>query len=29
MIAAAAYPKFVLNDFAPADFCAEAGMVLK
>jgi len=29
MIAAAAYPKFLANDFAPMDFSAEAGMVLK
>jgi N6-L-threonylcarbamoyladenine synthase len=28
MIAAAAYPKFLAGDFAPADFSAEAGMVL-
>jgi N6-L-threonylcarbamoyladenine synthase len=28
MIAAAAYPKFLLKDFAPADFSAEAGMRL-
>ena len=29
MIAAAAYPKFLLKDFAPMDFSAEAGMGLK
>jgi N6-L-threonylcarbamoyladenine synthase len=29
MIAAAAYPKFRAKDFAPLDFSAEAGMVLK
>lgn len=29
MIAAAAYPKFVANDFAAMDFSAEAGMALK
>ncbi|MGA8490129.1 MAG: tRNA (adenosine(37)-N6)-threonylcarbamoyltransferase complex transferase subunit TsaD [Terriglobales bacterium] len=29
MIAAAAYPKFLAGDFAPTDFSAEAGMVLK
>ncbi|HZQ22138.1 MAG TPA: tRNA (adenosine(37)-N6)-threonylcarbamoyltransferase complex transferase subunit TsaD [Terriglobales bacterium] len=29
MIAAAAYPKFLLNDFAPMDFSAEAGMPLR
>ena len=29
MIAAAAYPKFFAGDFAPMDFSAEAGMVLK
>jgi N6-L-threonylcarbamoyladenine synthase len=29
MIAAAAYPKFVAQDFAPMDFSAEAGMVLR
>ncbi|HEX8815775.1 MAG TPA: tRNA (adenosine(37)-N6)-threonylcarbamoyltransferase complex transferase subunit TsaD [Terriglobales bacterium] len=29
MIAAAAYPKFLVNDFAPMDFSAEAGMALK
>jgi N6-L-threonylcarbamoyladenine synthase len=29
MIAAAAYPKFLARDFAPMDFSAEAGMVLK
>jgi N6-L-threonylcarbamoyladenine synthase len=29
MIAAAAYPKFLGHDFLPADFCAEAGLVLK
>jgi N6-L-threonylcarbamoyladenine synthase len=29
MIAAAAYPKFVARDFAPMDFSAEAGMVLR
>jgi N6-L-threonylcarbamoyladenine synthase len=29
MIAAAAYPKFLTREFAPMDFCAEAGMVLK
>lgn len=29
MIAAAAYPKFMLKEFASADFCAEAGMVLR
>jgi N6-L-threonylcarbamoyladenine synthase len=28
MIAAAAYPKFLAGDFAPAEFSAEAGMVL-
>jgi len=29
MIAAAAYPKFLAGDFAPMDFSAEAGMVLR
>jgi N6-L-threonylcarbamoyladenine synthase len=29
MIAAAAYPKFLARDFAPMDFSAEAGMVLR
>jgi len=29
MIAAAAYPKFLAGDFAPADFSAEAGMRLR
>ena len=29
MIAAAAYPKFLAEDFAPMDFSAEAGMVLR
>jgi N6-L-threonylcarbamoyladenine synthase len=29
MIAAAAYPKFLLKDFAPLDFSAEAGLKLK
>jgi hypothetical protein len=29
MIAAAAYPKFLAGDFAPMDFCAEAGMALR
>ncbi len=29
MIAAAAYPKFVAQQFAPMDFSAESGMVLK
>jgi len=29
MIAAAAYPKFLAGDFAPMDFSAEAGLVLK
>jgi N6-L-threonylcarbamoyladenine synthase len=29
MIAAAAYPKFLSRDFAPMDFSAEAGMVLR
>ena len=29
MIAAAAYPKFLAKDFAPIDFSAEAGMVLR
>ncbi len=29
MIAAAAYPKFAMKEFAAADFCAEAGMVLR
>jgi tRNA N6-adenosine threonylcarbamoyltransferase len=29
MIAAAAYPKFLAGNFAPMDFSAEAGMVLK
>jgi N6-L-threonylcarbamoyladenine synthase len=29
MIAAAAYPKFLAQQFAPMDFCAEAGMALK
>lgn len=29
MIAAAAYPKFLKKDFAPMDFSAEAGMVLR
>ena len=29
MIAAAAYPKFLAQQFAPADFCAEPGLVLR
>jgi N6-L-threonylcarbamoyladenine synthase len=29
MIAAAAYPKFLLKDFAPMDFSAEAGLLLR
>jgi len=29
MIAAAAYPKFLAKEFAPMDFSAEAGMVLR
>ena len=29
MIAAAAYPRFVIRDFAPMEFSAEAGLVLK
>jgi hypothetical protein len=29
MIAAAAYPKFMANDFAAMDFSAEAGLVLR
>jgi N6-L-threonylcarbamoyladenine synthase len=29
MIAAAAYPKFVVQDFAPMDFSAEAGLALR
>jgi len=29
MIAAAAYPKFLARDFAPMDFSADAGMVLR
>jgi N6-L-threonylcarbamoyladenine synthase len=29
MIAAAAYPKFLAGDFAPIDFSAEAGLLLK
>ncbi len=29
MIAAAAYPKFISKDFAPMDFSAEAGLVLR
>jgi N6-L-threonylcarbamoyladenine synthase len=29
MIAAAAYPRFVAQKFAPADFCAEPGLVLR
>jgi len=29
MIAAAAYPKFLLRDFAPLDFSVEAGMALR
>jgi N6-L-threonylcarbamoyladenine synthase len=29
MIAAAAYPKFLLNDFAALDFSAEAGLLLR
>ncbi len=29
MIAAAAYPKFLAKQFAPADFCAEPGLVLR
>ena len=29
MIAAAAYPKFLASDFAPLDFSAEAGMMLR
>jgi N6-L-threonylcarbamoyladenine synthase len=28
MIAAAAYPKFLAQEFAPADFSAEAGLAL-
>jgi N6-L-threonylcarbamoyladenine synthase len=29
MIAAAAFPKFLLKDFAPKDFSAEAGLLLR
>jgi N6-L-threonylcarbamoyladenine synthase len=29
MIAAAAYPKFLVKDFAPMDFSAEAGLILR
>jgi N6-L-threonylcarbamoyladenine synthase len=29
MIAAAAYPKFLTGEFAPADFSANAGQALK
>jgi N6-L-threonylcarbamoyladenine synthase len=29
MIAAAAYPKFIAQDFAPMDFSAEAGLILR
>ena len=29
MIAAAAYPKFLVKDFAPRDFSADAGMRLE
>ena len=29
MIAAAAYPKFLMKDFAPIDFTAEAGLTLR
>jgi N6-L-threonylcarbamoyladenine synthase len=29
MIAAAAYPKFLLKDFAAMDFSAESGLALK
>jgi N6-L-threonylcarbamoyladenine synthase len=29
MIAAAAYPKFLLQDFAAMDFSAEAGLLLR
>jgi N6-L-threonylcarbamoyladenine synthase len=29
MIAAAAYPKFLLKDFAAMDFSAEAGLLLR
>ena len=29
MIAAAAYPKFLAQQFAPADFCAEPGLALR
>jgi N6-L-threonylcarbamoyladenine synthase len=29
MIAAAAFPRFLARDFAPVDFSAEAGMVLR
>jgi hypothetical protein len=29
MIAAAAYPKFLANDFAGLDFSAEAGLALR
>jgi N6-L-threonylcarbamoyladenine synthase len=29
MIAAAAYPKFLIDDFAPMDFSAEAGLALR
>ncbi len=28
MIAAAAFPRFIMNDFAPADFSADAGLTL-
>jgi N6-L-threonylcarbamoyladenine synthase len=29
MIAAASYPKFLAQQFAPMDFCAEAGLALR
>jgi hypothetical protein len=29
MIAAAAYPKFLANDFAAVDFSAEANLILR
>jgi len=29
MIAAAAYPKFLMKDFAPMDFSAEASLQLR
>ena len=29
MIAAAAYPKFIAKDWAPLEFSAEAGLVLR